>query len=496
MADRHFGGKLWFGAILLLAVALRVVAFSPFDAIHPDEVLQYQERAFRIVSGHGLVPWETAAGLRNALIPDLLAAPMALATWLGAAYPVPLIAARTVFAAACLACVPAAWAIGSLRSPRHALAAMFVAAVWFESVLYGVQVLSESIATAVACAGAAAILRARDDRAAALLAGFLLALAVLLRLQYGAFAGVLALAALKTDLRAWRRLALGALPALALGAITDLAAGQTPFAWVAANVTLNLGRGIAASYGVSSPWAYAQGIVQQFHPVALPIVAGAVLSGPRLRPLLLAALANLLVHSLIDHKEYRFVWLSVFVLVILAAIASVDLVERLLARRRDGGSAPRPGLALGALGLVWAGTSLALFQAHGGLQAQRDGAPVTRQAIAGVRLPGTCAIAVPDINSKSLAAVFLPRQVDLYLLPDPMNDAAMPFTPAILDAVDAMVLTGPARPPAPYRQISCETTATLRACLFRREGGCRNREAAARHTFQNVLLTAYRQTGF
>lgn len=491
MSGRLSAGKLWFWGILALALALRIAAFSLFDTIHPDEVLQYQERAFRMAFGHGIVPWESVHGVRNALIPDLLAAPMGLAAWLGVDYPLPLLAARAMFAAACLVVVPAAYWIGSLRSPRHGLVAMFAAAVWFESVLFGVQVLSESIATAMACAGAAAILRARENRGMALLAGFLLALSVLLRLQYAAFAGVLALAALTTDRRAWLRLVLGALPALVLGAVTDLAAGQMPFAWIAANVTMNLGQGVAASHGVSPPMAYVQGIFMRLHPFALPILAGAVLSGPRHRPLLLAALANLLVHSLIGHKEYRFVWLSVLVLVVLAAIASVDLADRLLARRPS--RRPRALLAPGLPCLVWAGASLAAFLATGGAGALRSGAAITRQAIAAAALPETCAVAVPDADRKTLAHAFLPRPVDLYLVPDPMNEGKAPLSPAILDAADALVLTGPVRPPEPYRQIGCADEAGKRACLFLREGDCHNRDAAAQHDFQNVLLEGHRR---
>jgi phosphatidylinositol glycan class B len=480
--------RLLFCTILALAIGLRWLAFSPFAIVHLDEVLQYQERAFRMVFGRGLVPWETRYGLRNALIPDLLAGPMWLVSRFSDNFWAPIFAARTVFAALCLISVPAAYAIGSARSRAHGLVAMFVAAVWFESVLFGVQVLSESIATACGCAGAAEIMRARDNRGAACLAGFLLTMMVLLRLQYAAFAVVIVLMTLGRDMPAWRRLMFGGALALVLGALVDLGAGGTPFAWVATNFGVNLGQGRAATFGVSPPWAYIVGIVERWSPLGAVILVGAAFSGARYRPLLFAALANIAVHSLIGHKEYRFIWLSVFVLVILAAIASVDLVLRLLARRPALPSQSRVRTAaLGGLCLAWAALSLLTFSHTGGLAAFRDEGPLTRLVLEATQIPGSCAIGVPTKERKAAAFVFMPRPLEPYLVPDAMNDGAIPFDPNITRAVDALVVTDRGRPPAEYRQISCRMDGDHAACLFWRPGGCHRSPAADANGYQRML---------
>ena len=187
------------GAIMVLAVGLRWLAFSLFDITHADELMQYVEQGHRLAFGYGLVPWEYRYGIRSLLVPELLAAPMIIARWLTDAPFAPLIAGRTLFAGLCLLAVPAAFWLGSLQSRLHGLVAMFVAALWFEAVLLGVQVLTESLATATGCAGTAALLAARDNRRAAILGGFLLALTVLLRFQYAAYAGPLALMVLGRD---------------------------------------------------------------------------------------------------------------------------------------------------------------------------------------------------------------------------------------------------------------------------------------------------------
>ena len=56
----------------------------------------------------------------------------------------------------------------------------------------------------------------------------------------------------------------------------------------------------------------------------------ALWSGWRHAPLLIvAAVANLALHSLIEHKEYRFIFLSVALLIIAAALGTTDWSQML-----------------------------------------------------------------------------------------------------------------------------------------------------------------------
>ena len=50
--------RIWFWGLLALAVALRAMNFSVFAMHHPDEVLQYLEPAYRLLTGDGIVTWE------------------------------------------------------------------------------------------------------------------------------------------------------------------------------------------------------------------------------------------------------------------------------------------------------------------------------------------------------------------------------------------------------------------------------------------------------
>lgn len=465
-------------AIAVLAVALRLCAFSPWDSVHADEFMQYLEQAHRVATGHGLVPWEARYGIRSPLIPDLLAAPMALGGETG------LMAARLVFALLCLGAVPAAYAIGRATSRAHGLMAMLVAAVWYEAVLFGVHVLSESLAAAAALGGSAALLHAQRRRWA-LAAGFLLALAVILRVPYAGYAAPLVVLSAGRDLALWRRLLLGALPALALSALADAAASQIPFAWIWKNYALNMGHERAAAFGVHPAWQYAEHLWVRLFPAAIPILAGACLAPARYRPMLAGALLNIAAHSLIPHKEYRFIWLSVLAIVILAAIASVDLVDRLLAARQASARARAPALTV--MAALWCLLSGGTLLATGGEASFRSGRQITEAVVEAGRRPQTCGIALASSDRRHAATFLLAHRAQLYLLPDGMIRGTEPLSPAVARAADALVMTGTARPPAPYRQATCRESEGERACLFLRPGGC-DPAAARGFTYQAVML--------
>lgn len=470
------------GGIMLLAVLLRMLAFSPYDTVHADEFMQYLEQAHRIATGNGLVPWEARYGIRSPLIPDLLAGPMALG---GSSGPLSgLMASRLVFALLCLGVVPAAYAIGRATSRTHGVMAMLVAAVWYEAVLFGVHVLSESLAAAAALGGSAALLHAKRQRWA-LAAGFLLALTVILRVPYAAYVAPLVVLSAGRDLTLWRRLLLGALPALALGALADAAAGLLPFSWIWQNYAQNMGHDRAAAFGVHPAWQYAEHVWVRLFPAAIPILAGACLAPARYRPLLAGALINIAAHSLIPHKEYRFIWLSVLVLVVLAAIASVDLANRLLAARQAPPRA-RPW-ALSTLAGLWCALSATTLLATGGGASFRAGRQITAAVVEAGRRPQTCGIALASSDRRHAAKFLLSHPAELYLLPDGMVRGTEPIPPAVTAAVDAVVMTGTARAPAPYHQATCREVGGQRACLFVRPGGCE--PAGARGlTYQAVML--------
>lgn len=459
-------------AVLILGTALRAAYFSPLDIMHPDELMQYLEQGNRLATGHGAVPWEARFGLRNALIEQFLA----LFLWIGHALsPGTLFAmylARGAFAALTLLALPAAWRLGALCSARHALVALFVAAVWWESVLFSELLLSESLAAALLLLAAAPLLapqeRGGSSRALAW-SGFLLGLGVLVRLQYAPFAAVLALGAMGLDLRRWRPVLLGGIAAAALGAASDLAMGRTPFAWAFVNVFMNVGQDMASRFGVSGPLAYVPWLHVHLAPVMAPVIAAAVLAGRRYRPLLAAALVNIVVHSAIGHKEYRFIWLSTLTLLVLAAIATVHLADR-IAARRHGGTAGPAGVAAACLGWL----AVSLFSAHitGGFTAFRGGGAIPRLAITAAQRPDVCGIAIADAFNTHLVPSMMPSGAPLSVAPPDVMDRRRPLPTDLAASANALVMED--RPPGAeaYRRAACLPLGREQACLYVRGGTC------------------------
>lgn len=466
----EWGWRLAILAVMVLAVALRVQAFAPFDLSHSDELMQYLEQANRIATGQGIRPWETRYGLRNELIPQLLALPL----WIGHGIAPGTLAgfylARVTFAALTLVALPAAWRLGALLSRGHALAALFVVAVWWESVLFSDLMLSESLGAAILLLAAAPLL---DDRAGARslgVAGFMLGLGVLVRLQFAPFAAALFLwAGWRDRARLWPLLAGGAVAAM-LGAASDLARGAVPFSWIFVNFGMNVGEGRAARFGTSGPLQYLVDLY--FHFGAGPLLfAGlcALMAGRRYWPLLVAAVLTVAAHSLIAHKEYRFIWLATLTLLTLAGIGSVNLLQLLAGRLGRGG---RELVMLGALAAVWALLSLSSFQITGGYTAFRGGGALSKLGVAAARRPEVCRLAIVEAYYGYVTPAILPRPLPLSIAPKGVYEGPLPLPPELARSANALLAEKRPLGTQAYRQVACLRLPEERPCLYVRPGSC------------------------
>jgi hypothetical protein len=476
--NRKRGG--WgLAVIIALGAALRWWTAAPFEISHADELMQYLEQGRRLATGDGIIPWEYRVGARNALIAQLLAP----AWWAGATIApgtlAPMLAARTWLAALSLVAIPAAWRLGAMAGHGPAVIAALVTAGWYESVLFSDLILSETLAAALLLSGAALLLGGENNRRMAAGGAFVVGLAVIVRLQYAPFAAILVMGAIGLDRRRWAALAAGALSAMGIGAASDLATGRGPYAWIKVNFDFNIAAGRAARFGTEGPPAYAEWIWTHLGPFAPAILIAAALAGRRYWPLLAAAIANVAVHSLIAHKEYRFVWASVLALLVLAAIGSARVVER-LARRRS----LAPGAAMAVLVAGWSVASLAAERWSGGAQAMRGGAAIPMAAQGAARDPAVCGIALPMVWRAHLVPALLPRPVPLYLAEEAQLTKPGGVPPALSGAANALLLSPAIPPPAGYAARGCTQRGPVTACLYVRPGQC---TSAAEWSYQSAL---------
>ncbi|HEY9580421.1 MAG TPA: hypothetical protein VIR65_11250 [Rhizorhapis sp.] len=480
--------------IMVLGIVLRIAATWPMSMHHPDEVIQYLEQAHRLVFGYGVIPWEYRYGMRQWLLPLLLAGPMKLGDLIAPASDLYLMLPRMAVAMLSISIMAAALKLGNGISRLHGLVAMFVAAIWFEFVHFAAHTLTEPLATAVFLCAAVLLLRPFAASTRAIFwGGLLLGLTAILRFHYLPAIAVLALFTSGKDVKErWLPLAAGGLTALAGAGLIDLMMGATPFAWMVENFRMNITENRAADFGVSGPLAYFGQMLSYWQLAAIPLLMLARSVKPY-QPLFWAAVVNLGVHMLIGHKEYRFIFLSISVFIIFAALGSVDLMHRLqkwFPRGRAWGL-----LTPVALVLCWTALSLSLADAKP-MRAQWttfDGALNAMKTVG--RTKRYCGVGLYHGQIWVAGYSYLHRPIPIYILGIDVPDitpaaqlaAASPAYNAILASPGAA-----ADMPSHYRLQRCfggrkDHFYDPSICVFERPGGCFE-QAGEELEIQKVLL--------
>jgi phosphatidylinositol glycan class B len=476
--------RRWFWAILLVAIALRVAAFDPYSAHHPDETIQYLEQAHRIVFGYGVVPWEFRYFIRSWLIPLMLVPPMQLGEWLDPGGTLYLILPRAMIAAINFTPVVAAWFVGRRLSLQHAIVGMAVMAIWVECILFSVQTLSESLA--ISCFFvAAALLQPKARMSSIAIAGMLLAFAGLFRFQFGPAIGIYVLLVARNDWRIWRCLFLGGVPVIIGGGVIDLVMGLAPYEWILTNYRMNIVDQRMLKIGGHDNWTYVRALVGTWNVFLLLIPFLAALVWKQHRALIAAAIVNLLVHQLIGHKEYRYIWLSLQIILLLAAFGSVELLRSTLWGRRlknPGGTA-----AAAMVIALWGAASLFLaVQLHNRTQWRSSG-ETSRLAAEVLACPDVCGIAVPADLYTQFGYVLVHTPKPIFLL---FNEGgASTRTPGeAAPGFNAMLVEDGQPSPVGFPiKGKCAGGKRDTVCLYLRPGRCRLDERTRPYLFQETL---------
>jgi hypothetical protein len=336
--------------LALLACALAVgfalrggLALRDDGLYWPDEIYQSLEPAHRLVHGYGLVAWEFVEGARNWAFPGLVAFALKVCDLLGLREPRGYIPAmKLLFAALGTA---TGWGVFRLArvsgaGPLPAAVAGSAWALCAPALYFGPRALSETASALPVVFGLAFALAPGADRKRRLFGASLLGLSALLRLQNGLFCVALLGILLA---RGRRREALEALGVLALWALLyGLLDAVTWGGWFHSAIVylrFNVLEGRGAAWGVAGPGYYPRVLESALTPpLAWSLLLLWLLGARRAPGLFLAALAYGLAHTLIAHKELRFL-LPALPLGFAVAALGVDAL-------------PRPGPRWAALGLL------------------------------------------------------------------------------------------------------------------------------------------------
>ncbi len=342
--------------ICAIALVLRIgLAIGLPSIYHPDELYQSVEQAHRAVFGYGIVPWEFRVGTRSWLLPGVVAvllhgmAPFAPspAVFMAAIHAVFAVLSLTPVVVACL------WGYRD-HGRAGALIAGAVAAAWFELVHFGPRTLTEVVAAHLLVV---AIFLAETDRPRRLIVvGALAGLVFVLRFHLAPALLVFAVFTCGAAIRRkWLPFGCGSALVLAGSGVIDGLTWGVPFEWMWLNFRINILDNRSATYGIAPLSYYFVVMLFNWGPAipAMIVTMGAAVA--RHSRLLVLALVIVISHMAIGHKEYRFIYPAIVLLVILAGLGTAELVA-MLGRRSV---FLRRGLAFAAVAW-WAGISVFL----------------------------------------------------------------------------------------------------------------------------------------
>jgi hypothetical protein len=249
---------------------------------------------------------------------------------------------------------------------------------------------------------------------------------------------------------------------------------------------MNLIEGRSARYGLDQPWYFLTAIWGQWGWLAVPIAILAVESGKQYRPLLYAAIFNLAVHSLVGHKEYRFIELTTAAMVLLAGIGSVS-GWRWLEKRR--GSAFPSSIAIAVLLTAWAGASAWLGRDRPLNQWFGERTVGPELVFAAGRDPRVCGIAGMMGEYWQLSRAYLGRPMPMILLESVRRPSELKGPGPELASVNAVIApTGSERLLPGYSATMCKGSAPHRRCLYVRPGECKPTPEAEQLEIQRLLM--------
>jgi len=337
------------GSIFLVALALRVEVAAHFPSIEwPDEIFSWLEPAHRLAYGYGVTVWEWRQGLRSWVFPAFLAGVMRATDWMAPGSLGYLRAIAIVLSLLSLATVWFGYVWGKRSSGEATgIIAAGACATWYGLVYFAPKTFVEVVATNFLLPGLylGVYGEALPEKKRLFLAGLFLGAAVSLRLQ---LAPVVAFAVLYFCHKSWasRMPAMFAgllLPVLAFG-LVDVITWSYPFQSYFLDVWVSVVEKRSQTNGTEPYYWYLFLILKSFGPLVL-----LALVGVRRSPFLgWVALIIVAVHSVIAHKEPRYIYPMMPIVLTLAALGFVEIVGALNTWRK----APLSSTATVAAGLI------------------------------------------------------------------------------------------------------------------------------------------------
>jgi hypothetical protein len=460
--------------LLILAAALRLwVANDQPNMIWADEIFQVVEPAHRLIYGTGIVAWEYVVAMRSWLFPGVIAGVLWLGRLFGSDPSFKLIPVQLFMVLCSLIPVAVAFRWGErLDGMRGGILVGGITAVWVDLLYMSAHPLSDVIASDVLMAAlyAALPLSTQPSLRRLAVAGTLFGLAFVLRMQLGPALLVAAIFACRRSPRAWGAMVIGGTAVLLAAGVLDWLTLGTPFRSIWLNLWLNIAKGVSSDYGTMPASYFLVAPILFWGAAPAILVVTQFLFAARRFPALAAVVAVIfLTQSMIGHKEWRFIFPALPLLMSLCGMATVEQIREI---RRRWARAPSANLMAAAALAVWAILSLivalaASYRMHWTLRSEL----VKAFALAS-RQQGLCGVDLVDILwLETQGSAGLPAGIPIYVnrAADVAHDQAG-YNVAISDAKATL---------PQFRKLACFAGSAdisgnykQQACVWRREGDC------------------------
>jgi len=320
----------------LIALALRVGVAIRLPSIEwPDEIVETLEPAHHLAYGYGIVTWEFRRGIRSWMFPAFLAGVMRATDWMG---PGSLGYIRAITIVLSLLSLTTAW-FGYAWGKRAggdaaAIIAAGTCAIWYGLVYFAPKAFTEVVAGNLLLPGLYFGMYgdALPEKRRLFLAGLFCGLAVSLRMQ---LAPAVAFAAIYFCIPNWKKrgpvLAAGLLLPVVVFGLVDAITWSYPFQSYIRYLWVNFGERRSLMYGTEPWYWYLTSLVRLLGPMLLLALAG-VRRSPFLGWVAFIIIAS---HSLLAHKEARFLYPVIPILLTLAALGLTEIARALNARLKS-----------------------------------------------------------------------------------------------------------------------------------------------------------------
>lgn len=399
-----------------------------------------------------MVTWEWRDGIRSWVFPAFLASIMRAADFVGCNY---LTAIRATLSLLSLSVVWFAYAWAKRASGVAAAAvAAGAAATWYELAIFAPRAFSEVIATDFLLPGLYLGMYGDrlEEKKRMFLAGLCCGLAMSLRVQLAPAAAVAALYFLRSNWRSrWPALAAGVLaPMLAFGLVDALTWGH-PFQSFYLYYWENVVQRRSEIFGVL-PWHWYLLILAEHFGLLLAFATVGIRRG---RFLAWVALAMLATHMAIPHKEARFLYPMVPLVVTLTALGIVESAGWIGRRWKF----PLPAAGIAAAGLGLFAFHSAYFAPQFGYWSRDSGTLAAFDRLSAD--PAVCGVGLYGAPWMEGGYAHLHRNVPIVIVPDEIGMAAL------APSFNALVGVGRETPPD-FKLRECRGG----VCLYRRPGAC------------------------